>query len=173
MMMSQTHAGRETDLGAFAARHGDALMRHAYLLTGSAHRAEDLVQDTLVSIAKTDFANIEHPLAYARRSLLNLFLNEQRRLPLAKAALRLWTPIAEAGVADDVIEREAVRQALQHLKPRQRAVIILRYYEDLNDADIAEALHCGPSTVRSLLARARTRLRDQLAEDLLDESGGV
>lgn len=170
--MSETHERRETDLEAFATRHGDALMRHAYLLTGNAHRAEDLVQDTMVRIARADVAEIEHPLAYARRSLLNLYLNEQRRLPLAKAALRFWEPRAEVGVADDVVEREAVRQALQHLKPKQRAVIILRYYEDLNDADIAEALQCGPSTVRSLLTRARTRLRDQLSEDLLDEKGG-
>jgi len=167
MAVSEQPAGIE----GFALAHADALMRTAYLLTGDRHRAEDLVQGALLGIMKADLDSIQDPRAYGRRSVINLFINEQRRLPRARAVLHLFHPEPVEAFETTVVEREAVRGALARLKPQQRAAIVLRYYDDLDDTQMASLLGCSESTVRSTLTRARAKLREQLAGDRAQTEG--
>jgi RNA polymerase sigma factor (sigma-70 family) len=100
------------------------------------------------------------------------FMNEQRRLPRTLRILRLHHgPDILDPLDDRVVEREAIRDALARLRPRQRAAIVLRYYEDLEHAEIAALLACSESTVRSTLTRARSALRAELAEAEATQSG--
>jgi RNA polymerase sigma-70 factor (sigma-E family) len=163
---------KPADIEEFALAYGDALMRTAYLLTGDRHRAEDLVQSALLRLLQADLGAIRDPLPYVRRTVINLFMNEQRRLPRARTVLHLLHNNEAAEAFDtNVVEREAVRAALARLKPRQRAAIVLRYYDDLNDAEMSSLLGCSESTVRSTLTRARAKLREQLAGELIEPQG--
>lgn len=137
-------------------------IRLAYLLTGDRALAEDLVQEAFVR-----FVGRLHPLrdpgafdAYLRRTVINLSKNHFRRRALERSDLerraRQQAPVAEER---DVSEYEAMRVALLGLPVRQRAAIVLRYYEDLPESQIAELLRCRPATVRSLVSRGLEALR--------------
>ncbi|QNN53806.1 SigE family RNA polymerase sigma factor [Nocardioides mesophilus] len=152
------------DLAGYAAADGQALTRFAYLLTGSAHDAQDLVQTVLLQLTKRGLDGIDNPEAFARRSLVNLHRSGGRR---AAAHLRALTrsgraPL-EAPPASTVVEdRDALWGAMARLSSRQRAAVVLRYYEDCPDQQIAEVLGCRQATVRSLVARALATLRADL-----------
>jgi RNA polymerase sigma-70 factor (sigma-E family) len=137
-------------------------IRLAYLMTGDRAVAEDLAQEAFVR-----FVGRFHSLrdlgafdAYLRRTIINLSKNYFRRRALERSDLQrqagLRLPVQEER---DVSEYEAMRQALLGLPARQRAAIVLRYYEDLPEAQIAELLRCRPATVRSLVARGLEALR--------------
>jgi len=159
------------DVEAFVEQQGGALLRLAYVLTGDRHRAEDLAQTALVDVYRhwRKVSAARDPQAYARRVLVNAHLSAHRRR---------WTrerpaPIDErdagrvADPADAVAEREALRSRLAALAPRARTVLVLRYWADLDDAAIAEAMGIAPATVRATAARALATLR--AAEPALDE----
>lgn len=147
----------------FVRANTPSLLRTAYLLTGSAGAAEELVQDTLVRlypkwhrVAAADF-----PLSYVRRALSNSFINQRRR-PASSEILFDELPehvtpgSSERSRFDD---RDHLGRLLQQLPERQRAAIVLRFYDDLPDDEIAAALHARPGTVRSLISRGLTTLR--------------
>lgn len=146
----------------FVAARSPALVRSAWLLTGNEAEAQDLVQ---AALAKTwvrwpRLARQDAPEAYVRRVMVSTFLSWTRRRSrgeLAVAALPERSdprdPFAEADV------RRAVRAALRTLPPRQRAVVALRYVDDLTEAQTAEALGCSVGTVKSQCAKALARLR--------------
>jgi RNA polymerase sigma-70 factor (sigma-E family) len=147
---------------AFVRAHSTALLRSAFLLTGNRVDAEELVQDTLVRLypkwAKVAAADV--PLAYVRRSLANNFLNGRRRrgasdLLLAEAPDRGYEP----DLAGRLSDRALVRNLLDGLPPKQRAVLVLRYFEDLDDREIAAVLGCRRGTVRSIISRSLSQLR--------------
>jgi RNA polymerase sigma-70 factor (sigma-E family) len=155
------------EFGSFVRAHTAALLRTAYLLTGSVAAAEDLVQDTLVHLYPRwhRVQAADRPLAYVRRALTNGWLNEQRRArsrdivtdaPPERPQLRSAT--------DDLADRDHVWALLRTLGERQRAALVLRYYDGLDDAEIAAALDCRPGTVRSLLSRGLATLRADLAD---------
>lgn len=147
----------------FLDEHGDALGRLAYHLTGEREAALDLVQDTLLRLMgrwhRVQAAN--QPLAYVRRALVNQHLNLVRRVqPLTVSDV----PETEVGRrrADPTSaydELDAMWQALGDLTDRQRTVLVLRYYEDLPDTEIAAVVGCRQATVRSLAARGLAQLR--------------
>lgn len=147
-----------------AARQG-ALVRTAYLLTGSQHAAEDLVQTTLTKLylAWDRIADREHVDAYARRALVNEHRSTWRRTSRRPEVLSDTPPDSghEPAVYDG--EREAVWRFVQGLPPRQRAVIVLRYYEDLSEAEIAGLLGISTGTVKSQASRALVALRDRVS----------
>ncbi|GIH04181.1 DNA-directed RNA polymerase sigma-70 factor [Rhizocola hellebori] len=139
------------------------LSRVAYLLTGDHHGAEDLLQSALIKLAGRwkRLAAEGYPEAYLRKVLyhehVSAWRSRARRpevsiLPLADRA-------AHTDEAADVVRRLVLRQALDKLTRKQRAVLVLRFFEDLSEADTAQALGCSVGTVKSQTSYALGRLR--------------
>lgn len=152
----------------FVAARSRSLLRTAYLLTGDHQRAEDLVQTTLVKVYQrwSRVAVMEQPAAYARRILVNQA--SSRRWWRASRELGGEVPDLPAdGYDDRVATSRTVWNAVLALPPRQRAVIVLRYYEDLSELEIAEVLGMAPGTVKSTAHAANRRLAGVLV-DLVD-----
>ncbi len=147
------------------------LGRVAYLLTGDHHAAEDLLQNALVraGVRWRQVAAARDPDAYVRRILYHEHVSSWRRRDRAAEQLRPDPPDRPSGrdEADDAVRRMLLRQALRRLTPKQRAVIVLRFFEDLPEADIADAMSCSVGTVKSQLHHALARLR-ALAPELAD-----
>jgi RNA polymerase sigma-70 factor (sigma-E family) len=156
-------------LREFVVARTPALMRVAYLLTGNQHDAEDLVQTALTkAAARWESIRHEDPEAYVRRVMYHAQVSWWRR-----RARRREQPVhplpevdhtADPGPGADL--RLAVRQVLSRLTPRQRAVLVLRYFEDLPEKQVAEVLGCSVGTVRSQVHRALARFR-ALAPELV------
>ncbi|WBB89482.1 SigE family RNA polymerase sigma factor [Verrucosispora sp. WMMC514] len=143
-------------------RYAD-LVRTAYLLTGSRHAAEDLVQIALMR-AMRRWSQVDEPMAYVRRIMVNERTRLWRRFgsrELLAGVTGSWRSPSEPGrdLAHDVVVRDEMLAALHHLPPRMRAVLVLRYWEDLTEAQIADALGCSVGTVKSQSSRALARLR--------------
>jgi RNA polymerase sigma-70 factor (sigma-E family) len=136
------------------------LLRTAYLLTGSPHAAEDLVQTCLLrAIGRWD--RIADPLAYLRRAMINERVGRWRRL--RRELLRADPPdLAVPDATVPVAERAAVLAALRGLPARMRAVLVLRYWEDLSEAETADLLGCSVGTVKSQASRGLAKLRTVL-----------
>lgn len=154
----------------FVVARGPALMRTAYLLTGEAHLAEDLLQSVLGKVAAR-WPRIQRdgrPEAYVRTALYREYVSWRRRRSFAELpAAYPPEPPADADFADGAARRVALERALARLTPRQRAVIVLRFYEDHSEAATARLLGCAVGTVKSQTAYALGRLR-KLAPDLAD-----
>jgi RNA polymerase sigma-70 factor (sigma-E family) len=144
---------------------GPALVRLARLLTGDKHRADDLVQEVLAkayprwaSISRTD-----QPDLYVRRMLVNTRNSWWRRLGRREVSVpAIFDAPASGDLGGENADRDAVRRLVFALPERQRAVLVLRYYEDLDDATIAEILGCSPVTVRTHALRGLTTLRERV-----------
>jgi RNA polymerase sigma-70 factor (sigma-E family) len=136
--------------------------RLAFLLTGDRALAEDLVQDAFVRFVGRfgHLRDLDAFDAYLRRTIVNLSKNAYRRRALERSYLLRRTAEDREGRTDpDVVEAESVRRALMELPERQRAALVLRYFEDLPENEIADILRCRPATARSLVARGLERLR--------------
>jgi RNA polymerase sigma-70 factor (sigma-E family) len=150
----------------FAAARLPAVLRLAGVLTGDRSLAEDVVQEVLIraNARWQSIARLDRPEAYINKMIVNEYLSWRRRswrLVLAGAGTDLHarpTPDPAAGYA----ERDAIFAELAKLPTRQRTVIVLRYYEGLSDAEIAEVLGCRPGTVRGYASRALAALRVEL-----------
>lgn len=153
----------------FVAGATDALLRSAYLITWDLADAEDLVQECLFKLARRwpRVRKMEHPAAYARTVLVHLALDAgkqrmRRRAELAEAAaapLEHREDDAAVRVLGRVEAGADLMRALGELPPRQRVALVLRYFEDLSEADVAEAMGCSVGTVKSTTSRALERLR--------------
>jgi len=156
--------GRLADLYA---RHSPAAGRLAYLLTGDVHLAEDLTQEAFVR-AFGRFRDLRQPESfewYLRRTLVNLTRSHFRRQRTERHHLAGHpSPERTEPVADRVSERDAMWRALQQLPPKQRMALILRFYEDLTDAQVAAAMGCPVGTAKSLVHRGLERLRLEVTE---------
>ena len=154
------------DLHTFVQAHHGELLRRAYLLTGSRADAEDLVQEALARAWLASRGQpVERPRAYVHRALLNLYLSRWRRLRIVRETPAAEVP--EGGIPDpagEVAEREAIWAVLRRLPPRQRAVLVLRFYEDLSETQAAEVLGVSVGTVRSQCWRALRRVQRELEE---------
>ncbi|WP_155388456.1 SigE family RNA polymerase sigma factor [Catellatospora paridis] len=149
----------------FVVARGDALLRLALMLTGDRHHAEDLVQSVLAKayVRWSRVAAMERPEAYLKKVLVNDHLRWWRRRGTRE--LLVGTPADRvAGGASRYEARDAAWQLLGRLPNRQRAVLVLRYYEDLSDAEIAVVLGCAQGTVRSQAARGLAALRTVVPE---------
>jgi RNA polymerase sigma-70 factor (sigma-E family) len=152
----------------FVATRGSALTRFAYVLCGHHHLAEDLVQEVLARVHKRwqqIEREVERPEAYIRQAVVREFLSWRRRRSSSESVMA-DIPEGMAGRHDDRAEAQAVRDelwtALAALPRTQRAVLVLRFYEDLPDARIAEVLGCSEVTVRGYALRGLARLRAHL-----------
>ena len=149
-------------------RHAPAAGRLAYLLTADQQQAEDLVQEAFVRIVGR-FGHLRVPDAfdaYLRRTIVNLHASRLRRLRVERAYLERerGRSVASGGMPD-LGAREELWSALQRLPARQRAAVVLRYYEDLSEQDAADALRCSVAAVKSLVARAMQTLRDEIGDE--------
>lgn len=148
----------------YVTEQGNSLLRLAYVLTGDGYLAEDLTQTALAD-AYRHWQRIEtarHPNAYVRRMLVNAHLSWHRRRSSTErpSDLTAHTPKTEADPADTIASRDQTRQLLATLAPRARTVLVLRYYADLDDAAIAEAMGVSASAVRATASRALATLRN-------------
>ncbi len=143
------------------------LLRLAFLLTGDRHLAEDVTQTALLGAFRS-WQRVEtarDPEAYVRRMLVNAAVDRGRRRSSTEVPTDVPDdlPSPDGGpwpdLADAVVDRDELRRALAGLPPRARAVLVLRYYADLDDGEIAGLLGIGESSVRSSAARALAALR--------------
>jgi RNA polymerase sigma-70 factor (sigma-E family) len=150
-------------LGELYAQHAPEAVRLAYLLTGDRALAEDLVQEAFVRMFGRfrDLRNPDAFRAYLRTTVVNLSRSHFRRVKVERAYLERRRPPAYLE-APDPGPRDELWSALSRLGDRQRAAIVLRYYEDLSEAETAEVLRCPVGTVKSLVSRGMDRLREEL-----------
>ena len=148
-------------------RNVDEAVRLAVLLTGDRSLAEDLAQDAFVRVLGRfhDLRNRDAFWWYLRRTIVNLANSHFRRRRVERAWLERQRPDPAAPSGYDVEERERVLAALMTLRPEQRAAVVLRYYEDLSEADTAEALGRPIGTVKSMVSLGMDRLREELGDD--------
>jgi RNA polymerase sigma-70 factor (sigma-E family) len=150
---------RDAEYADFVRSHTRALLRAAYLLTGDQHLAEDLVQEAL--------ARTQHAAAYARKVMYHAQVSSWRRRRVAEV-LPGTSLERHGGHTDDLAENAAQRIMLQRalllLSPKQRAVIVLRYFEDQTEAEAAHLLGVSVSTVKTQSGRALERLRTLLPD---------
>ena len=164
----------ERVVSQLVAERGDSLTRYAHLLCGSADDAADLVQDALVKTfgrLRNGFT-IASAEAYVRKAILNTYLDRGRRTTLWRRIRHLTAaPVEQDSPADAVDERIDLQDELRKLSPRERACVVLRYYEDLKVDDIARELNLSSGTVKRYLSDALARLAISLTDDA-QKSGG-
>lgn len=144
--------------GGFDIVYGDRYLpsvQTAALITGSRQVAEEVVQDAFIQLLRS-WGSVHYPVAWLRAAVISGCRSWQRRTVLERE--RAPRQLLQCSDPDGL----AVRDALRVLTGRQRAAVVLRYFEDLPEAQIAEALGCRPGTVKSLLSRAMPRLREAL-----------
>jgi RNA polymerase sigma-70 factor (sigma-E family) len=146
-------------VSSFAQRCGLELLRFAYLLCGDRQRAEDLLQDVFLNLYRRypDGLELENPIGYARRALANANISRARRAASREVVVDVVPD--RAAPPDDPGARDELWQALRRLPDRQRTVLVLRFYLDATDEDIAASLGCRRGTVRSLASRGVAALR--------------
>lgn len=148
-----------------------SLLRQAFLLTGSQSAAEDLVQTTLEKVALAWSRIDGHPDAYARRAMYRVQIRWWQRRARERQAGPLLAGAAHVEDQTGRVEmRMVIERALRQITPMQRAVLVLRFYEDLSEADTASTLRCSVGTVKSQTHKALRALR-QAAPDLAELVG--
>lgn len=158
-----TQPGGDADFTAFATAARPPLARTAWLLTGSRQAAEDLVQDALVrTYVAWPRVRRDDALSFARAVLVNRHIDQWRRAGRELAAWRRRgtdpevAPDSPHDLGDD---RDEIVRAMRRLRPRERAIVVLRYYVDLTEAQVARELGISVGTVKSTASRALAKLR--------------
>lgn len=180
MRIKSTAASRE-QFDAFVEDATVSLLRTAFLMVGSVSDAEDAVQETLLRVARRWYRvrNMDYPLSYARRILVNIVFDGATRRSRRNSELGdvVGEPSAE-DIQDPGAEHELraaesridIAAALSVLSPRQRAVIVLRYWDDQSESEIATTLGCSVGTVKSTASRSVARLRSVVLQPIEDRS---
>jgi RNA polymerase sigma-70 factor (sigma-E family) len=154
----------------FVADATDRLYRTAYLMTWDASESEDLVQETFLKVARRwpRVRLMTHPYAFARRILVNLVFDSASRRSRHRLELAghedLDLPVDDSARAalEQVDDAQLLERALAALTRRQRMVLVLRYWEDLTEAEVASSLGCSVGTVKSTASRAAARLAQEM-----------
>jgi RNA polymerase sigma-70 factor (sigma-E family) len=161
---------------AFAASTTGDLLRTASLIVWDPSVAEDVVQECLLQVARrwSRVRRMAYPAAYARRIATNLAIAAAERHSTERAELAAglgFEPVAAGArlALEQVDNQHELDAALGRLAPRQRAVVVLRFFEDLTEAQTAEVLGCSVGTVKSTCSRALDRLRGDLRREMTDE----
>lgn len=145
-------------------RHAPAAARFAYLLTGDRALAQDLVHEAFVRMIGR-FRDLRSPESfpwYLRRTVMNLANSHFRHARVERSHVERQAGPAEPAAGPDIDEQHDMWRRLLELPERQRAVIVLRFYEDLTEAQIAEVMAMPLGTVKSLMSRGLSRLRNRL-----------
>ena len=155
-------------LEALYVAHAPAALRFAYYLSGDGEQARDLVQDAFVRAAGR-FAHLRRPdvfETYLRRTIFNLHASRLRRLRLERAYLtREAKRVQPPPVAADPADRDEVWGAILELPARQRAAVVLRFYEDLSEREAAQIMGCSVRALNQLVVRAMAALRQRFGTD--------
>lgn len=155
----------ETAFDEFLAARSTSLLRTAILVCGATrHDAEDLVQNALEKVYR-HWPRIRHdnPEAYARKVVVNAAISAARRRKIINEITFARPPETEAG-SPDLDLRDTLINELRRLPARMRAVLVLRYWEDMSEAATATVLGCSAGTVKSQAARGLARIRDNMTE---------
>ena len=157
-------AARLRELYQLNARDG---VRLAYLLTGDRELAEDIAQEAFVRVAGKwqDLRKPDAFRAYLRRAIVNLSRSHFRRQRIARRYLERNAADVRPATLPDLERREVLRAALQSLPHRQRAALVLRYYEDLSEQQTADVMGCSVGAVKSLVVRGTSALRQRIEEE--------
>lgn len=160
-----------TSFDEFVNASSSHLLRTACLLTWDDAEAEDLVQECLIQVARRwrRVQRMDLPLAYARRILVNLALagrpsQSRRQGELGhESAVSRAAPHADA-ISESLEARAELVDALARISPQQRAVLVLRYFEDLSEQQVADLLGCSIGTVKSSASRGLVRIREMMMD---------
>lgn len=162
----------------FAATHADGLIRAAYLMVGDRGDAEDIVQECMLRLARKwpRVRRMEYPGAYAHRVMVSLVLDGRRLRSRRTVELAATAPEFRPGAGGEAASLDAradLMHALRGLPARPRAVLVLRYFSDLPEAEVATILGCSVGTVKSSTSRALERLRRTLGEAATEPDGAL
>jgi RNA polymerase sigma-70 factor (sigma-E family) len=162
----------------FVADHGGQLLRTACLLTGDSHLGEDLLQTALAKAYGSwgKVRGADHPVAYVRRLMVNAHLSWLRRLTNTERVHETFQEVGAGDLQTAHAEADAMRQALLRLSPRVRTAVVLRYFDDLSEAETAKLMGCSRSTVNNHVTRGLSALRALLApagDDLTTIAGST
>jgi RNA polymerase sigma-70 factor (sigma-E family) len=163
-VLMDTPESTEGSLGELYVRYAPEGIRLAYLLTGDRALAEDLVQEAFARFVGR-FKHLRQPEAfgpYLRRTIINLSRSHFRHAKVERAFIEKERRAPSHGSSGSEDLDQTLHEALLRLPERQRAAIVLRFYEDLTDTDTAEVMRCRPGTVRSLVSRGMKSLRVEL-----------
>jgi len=151
----------------WVAARGPSLLRFAYVVTGSQHAAEDAVQDALARACErwSKVSRTTDPDSYVRRMIVNAHISRWRRTRRESPVEAVLAADPQPDHADRLGADDAVWAVCRTLPPRQRAAVVLRFYEDLDYPEIAAVLGCSEVTVRSHVHRALAALRARLTEE--------
>ncbi|MFD0557235.1 RNA polymerase sigma-70 factor (sigma-E family) [Stackebrandtia endophytica] len=154
----------QSEFEEFARATTPSLLRAAYLLTGDQHLAEDLVQTALARTHRywRRISNKTHAASYTRKTMYHLQVSHWRRRRFKEQLSDTPPERTTSGHADDVDLKLSLRHALAQLTARQRAVVVLRYFEDRSVAETAVILRCSEGSIKSHTFRALNRLRESL-----------
>ena len=160
----------QADFTTFVETRHASLFRTAYLLTGDYHEAQDLLQTALLKVCGrwSRVSALASPEAYVRRTMTNQWVSWRRRRSSSEIVTDEIDPRATAGPEDVTVETQHVMAALARLSRQQRAVIVLRYYEDLSVVEVAEALAIAPGTVKAHSRAALTALAGILGTEIAE-----
>ncbi|MHB8510582.1 MAG: sigma-70 family RNA polymerase sigma factor [Actinomycetota bacterium] len=163
--MAEIDIGSRGRLARLYAQHAPSALRLAYLISGNKSEAEDLVHDAVVRMAAR-FSDLRHEEAfpfYLKRAVVNRAASQSRRRRIE----RDWSRRQRERTTDipDVATKDELWQAMLELPVRQRAVLVLRFYEDLSEAQTAETLAIPKGTVKSLTSRALESLREVIKDE--------
>lgn len=164
-------SAHEEQFREFAAANRPAMVRTAFLLCGDRDEAHDLVQDVLMRVHRrwTSIQRTDDPGVYARRVLINLAASWwRRRLRVRLEPLDPYDAPDRVDAVAQLHDRDELWRAVHSLPPRTRAVLVLRYFEDLSEADAARVLDCSVGSVKSQASRGLATLRQLMGEQSYD-----
>jgi len=156
---------RDAEFTDFVAEHGGKLLRTACLVTGEPHLGEDLLQTALAKAYGSwdKVSRADHPVAYVRRLMINAHLSWVRRLTNTEQVIETLPDVGTADHQSTHADSDELRRALLGLSLRVRTAVVLRFFEDLSEADTAELMGCSRSTVNNHVTRGLAALRVLLA----------
>jgi RNA polymerase sigma-70 factor (sigma-E family) len=161
---------RQGDVSAFselvAARSG-ALLRTAYVVVGDHQLAQDLLQEALVKayVAWPRLRDTAKAEAYVRRTIVTTAISWSRRRSFHEPPVERVAEATDGDETDRLATHDVLWEQVRGLPPRQRAALVLRYYEDLSEADTADLMGCSVGTVKSQVAAALAKLRERVGVD--------
>jgi RNA polymerase sigma-70 factor (sigma-E family) len=162
---------QQRDVTAFSdlvATRSAALLRTAYLVVGDHQLAQDLVQESLVKtyVAWPRLRDVSRAEAYARRTIVTTAISWRRRRSFHERPVLAIPEQAQADRTDAFATQDLLWAQVRALPPRQRAALVLRYYEDLSESDTAQLMGCAIGTVKSQVSAGLDRLRQRMGPEV-------